>query len=922
MLRATLILSIASLLVLSSCSGSSNPLGPPSAADSTIEALAPFGAPANDSFTVSLRITVRDEQGRALSGKTVNVSVEGEGATVGQPGSTTNGMGETTATIRSSSPGPKVVTATVDPAEMMPTVLNQTATVTFVVPTEGALFVGPGGDDAADGTNATEPYASIAFALTQAVAGDTIYVQPGTYMENPIISVSGTENQPISLVADSDGAIFGTAAPVIIDAGGGEFGFQLVDVENFTLRGFTIVNTAATTTNAGAIWVTGTNNENFALIENEIYDNTRGIRITNGDRFQIEGNRISNNLGGLGDAISVEDSTRGIVARNLIYGNGGQGIVIETDVSLQLVSYNTVYQNQGAQYRQRPSTSVQLSDNIFANGGTDGIVIDSGGLIAETNNVTFGHAGNDFFSGAGNMLAGTSQVADPLLTNPAGADGLLGGAEAADDQFTTDVGSPALDMGSASESAQARFAFAGPLSGTTTRPDGVADGSAPDGAVGNIGFHSRITSTDGLSPLGVNDLRAAYALPGDTAVRHIRKVSGSTAWDSATMTSPTNREIAWVLHRVARTAPLEATLVLCDNGSSTDLFGRVWDGNRWSEDSFGNPLSSLIPTTASDQRPFDLAFEGQSGELMLVRSDETDIPVYRTWSGGRWSADQPVYATGPNGAGKVRWVQLVADANSDRICLVAVDDLGFITTSLWDGANWDADHTLIDATVAALNTKPFDVVFESQSGDLMLAYGHTTNVEEIRYRTRAAESATWVPAEINSMEAFGAVVRMAASPTTDQIALVVGEGTLDDDVAVAIWDGGTNWADIAEIDSTGAASQTDFGIGWNQSGARALVIYRDDDAADTVDFARFRPGGWNVIADQTVPGLNDPVAFQIVPDQVDTARLRILVEDASNSLWELSSDGETVQVENGGAAVVTGLPTASPNAPFSLGIRY
>ena len=76
------------------------------------------------------------------------------------------------------------------------------------------------------------------------------------------------------------------------------------------------------------------------------------------------------------------------------------------------------------------------------------------------------------------------------------------------------------------------------------------------------------------------------------------------------MTSPTNREIAWVLHRVVRTAPLEATLVLCDNGSSTDLFGRVWDGNRWSEDSFGNPLSSLIPTTASDQRPFDLAFEG------------------------------------------------------------------------------------------------------------------------------------------------------------------------------------------------------------------------------------------------------------------------------------------------------------------------
>jgi hypothetical protein len=62
----------------------------------------------------------------------------------------------------------------------------------------GTYYVATDGSDGNDGTSAAMAWATIAYAATRAVAGDTIYVKAGDYgNENAIVGNSGTSNAPI-----------------------------------------------------------------------------------------------------------------------------------------------------------------------------------------------------------------------------------------------------------------------------------------------------------------------------------------------------------------------------------------------------------------------------------------------------------------------------------------------------------------------------------------------------------------------------------------------------------------------------------------------------------------------------------------------------------------------------------------------------
>src|SRR5262245_49994211 len=63
-------------------------------------------------------------------------------------------------------------------------------------------YVAPGGDDAADGSQAA-PWATIGFSATQVAAGDTVHVAPGTYAESITSSASGADGAPIVFVSDT-----------------------------------------------------------------------------------------------------------------------------------------------------------------------------------------------------------------------------------------------------------------------------------------------------------------------------------------------------------------------------------------------------------------------------------------------------------------------------------------------------------------------------------------------------------------------------------------------------------------------------------------------------------------------------------------------------------------------------------------------
>ncbi|MEX1024860.1 MAG: right-handed parallel beta-helix repeat-containing protein [Planctomycetota bacterium] len=905
------------LMLLAGCGGggSSGPSGTPDQANSTLSSPDAFGAPADGAFPATIEATVRNASDMPISGIQVAFDVTGEGALLQSSIVTTNGAGVATVPLRASVAGQKTVTATIDPNGMTPVPILGAAVVTFVAPREGARFVRVSGNDANSGSHALVAYRTIGHALAQAQGGETIFVGAGTYAENLTITSALPPDAPLELRGDPTGEFTGDAGSVVLDAGGADFGVRLDGVENFILAGFTIVNAAPATEAGGAIWLSGNPSNRVALLDNFIHDNTRGIAITNSARVQVEGNVITNNLGAVGDGIALVDVSNGIVTRNLVYGNGARGILIGPDTLSQIVSHNTLYQNVGVQIRASAGSSAAISHNVVANGGSSGLVVDAGAFVLEGHNVLFGHPANDFSSGAGNPLAATSMTSDPLLVDPVGADGLLGGANAGDDRFTLDPTSPALDAGGAA-AAETFFGSGGFARAMTTREDSTLDGQAPDDAEVNLGYLATVPLSEALVNLEPGDLRVSWGMPDEVRLQTARCANGQAAWEAPIESLSANVEARWVVAKRSPIEPMEALITMTDNGTFTNLFARVWDGLEWSERGFLNQLTSPCPSALSSQRPFDAEFEGLSGDLMLVRGNETDIPQYRVWSKGRWSADQPVYSSGPSG-GAIRWIELAADPNSDRLCVVCLDDLNILTTSVWDGDAWDTDHTPIDAQIAATDTRAFDVAFESVSGDLLLVYGHT-NVggEEVRFRTRQAGSSQWLAGLLPSIDAYGAVIRLMPNHADDKIALASCEGSVDNDVSVSMWNG-TAFFDTAELDDTTAADQRDVGLAWNGAGDRCVVIFRDADAGDTVDYARWRPGGWNVRPDVTVPGLAGPVQYQGLTDFTNN-RARFVVQDELGQLFELSSDGDDMQVGNSGAPIGTGFGGPLQTKTFGL----
>ncbi|MBR3583291.1 MAG: right-handed parallel beta-helix repeat-containing protein [Kiritimatiellae bacterium] len=89
------------------------------------------------------------------------------------------------------------------------------------------------GNDANDGQTPATPFLTIGAALPKLSAGDTVYVDTGTYNESVLPSVSGAENEPISLLGSTNGT-FVTASGTAFFVQGSANHYRM---ENFSIRG-------------------------------------------------------------------------------------------------------------------------------------------------------------------------------------------------------------------------------------------------------------------------------------------------------------------------------------------------------------------------------------------------------------------------------------------------------------------------------------------------------------------------------------------------------------------------------------------------------------------------------------------------------------------------------------------------------------
>jgi hypothetical protein len=307
---------------------------------------------------------------------------------------------------------------------------------------------------------------------------------------------------------------------------------------------------------------------------------------------------------------------------------------------------------------------------------------------------------------------------------------------------------------------------------------------------------------------------------------------------------------------------------------------------------------------------------------MVVYSDNTANPVFRTYSEGNWSSEASVFAT-PPGSGTILWVQLASRPGTDELALVCLSDTENLTAVIWDGDSWDEANTeaLLDTMIAtATASRPFDLAYESLSGDLLVVWGHTNLIEEVRYSQKLAGSGTFMNGLANSAEAMGAIVRLAPNPSGNDIACALSEGSIGDDAVGMIWDG-DNFHDIAEFDLSASPTARDVSISWVGTTGVAIYVYKDNDGGGTLDWARYANGNWLRQADEALPGIGDLEFIQArsFPGQ---DRVMVMMSDDTGKLFALIYDGTDWTITNGGLALEGNLPDLGASSqPFHFALK-
>lgn len=251
---------------------------------------------------------------------------------------------------------------------------------------------------------------------------------------------------------------------------------------------------------------------------------------------------------------------------------------------------------------------------------------------------------------------------------------------------------------------------------------------------------------------------------------------------------------------------------------------------------------------ADTSRPFDLAFETTSGDLILVYDKVSTTSqqelFYRVMSKGAvvFGSESPIDTPAANAASDYFYPFIRLDSrkttSSDEIAMIMQDDTNLDThVMIWSGSAWGESETIsTDYAPSSLRRELIGIAYETNSGDAMAVSGNTTNV---LYQAHAAGGAwngtghaagTWAVGNLNWLSVKG-------NPLSSSNEIFVAGLGADSDLDSMYWSG-TAWTDHSEHDaSVTVASQRDVDFAWDGGTSSGILVWHT--ATNTMEFKRF-----------------------------------------------------------------------------------
>ncbi|RLG60380.1 hypothetical protein DRN86_02675 [Candidatus Geothermarchaeota archaeon] len=276
--------------------------------------------------------------------------------------------------------------------------------------------------------------------------------------------------------------------------------------------------------------------------------------------------------------------------------------------------------------------------------------------------------------------------------------------------------------------------------------------------------------------------------------------------------------------------------------SANNLYLQEWDGtnNTWSTIT----PSPLTASPDSTYRPFDIAYEQNSGRCMVVYYDGAPGQVaYRVWSStaGAWSVNETIIDLGTF-SGVVNWVRLEPRPGTNEMMLGTLGANGGIYEIYgiwWNGSSWSNGREI--TTAASIATELcFDLAWESLSGKCMVLWGEGTGTQ---YDLWDSGTTSWDAGGPYAGPNIGATanwIELASDPSSNKIGFTSIDG--GSDWNVCIWDNGWGGLPTEDTDMSGNATRiTD--IAWEKDSGKCIVV-----GVDTVntrfDWTYWQSGSW------------------------------------------------------------------------------
>lgn len=290
----------------------------------------------------------------------------------------------------------------------------------------------------------------------------------------------------------------------------------------------------------------------------------------------------------------------------------------------------------------------------------------------------------------------------------------------------------------------------------------------------------------------------------------------------------------------------------------------------------------------SDSRRFDIAYEGTSGDAIVVFGDGTNLLKYRKRVAGTWDAINQ--STGITLADVSRWIVTKQRPIKDDIFIGVLTHATTLTAAVWNGTTntWTSTITTT-ATPFKRDYQCFDIAFEAESGNAFLIWSDNANNLKYKKFTSSWQSEQtaysgldkpmrWIVAEGNR------------DKTSNQIAVgMIGDGA-SRNLEVSAWDG-NSWVTRPSIVKASSNNERPVSVGFDRTG-NAMFVFGLDSSKTKLSWRTWsNENGFSSIS--TESGDSGTLQFvQLRPDPLSNKMISLYVDnnkDVFYRTWDGSS---------------------------------